>query len=98
MHVEYLFLISLIFLVSLIIILELMHVLMIKLWRRMPEDESKYWLWGIFYFNPEDKRIIVPKRIKWFGWTLNFANPISILFLAGILLLIILEIVFGHHH
>ncbi len=41
--------------------------------------DDKYWKWGMFYFNPEDKRIFPPKRIPWMGWTVNFANPISIL-------------------
>lgn len=31
--------------------------------------------WGLFYFNPEDPRVIVPKNIQWMGWTLNFARP-----------------------
>lgn len=52
--------------------------------------DSKNWKLGIFYFNKEDKRIFPPKRFKYFGWTVNFANPFSIL----VLLLIILLIVF----
>lgn len=40
---------------------------------RMRNDPTNY-KWGIFYFNPKDKRIIVPKRLKGMGWTLNFAN------------------------
>jgi uncharacterized membrane protein len=35
------------------------------------EDNYK---WGLFYFNPDDPRVIVPKRIPWMGWTLNFAR------------------------
>jgi len=31
--------------------------------------------WGLFYFNPDDTRVIVPKQIQWMGWTLNFARP-----------------------
>ena len=40
--------------------------------------DPKYWKRGIFYFNKNDKRIFSPKRIKQMGWTVNFANPISI--------------------
>ena len=40
---------------------------------RMIEDPANY-KWGIFYFNRKDRRIIVPKRLKMMGWTLNFAN------------------------
>ena len=40
---------------------------------RMIEDPANY-RWGIFYFNRNDRRIIVPKHLKMMGWTLNFAN------------------------
>jgi hypothetical protein len=30
------------------------------------------------YFCKEDPRVIVPKRIKWMGWTINFARPSAI--------------------
>ena len=45
---------------------------------------------GIFYYNKEDKRIFPPKRIEWMGFTVNFANPKSVLFSIGFLLLFIL--------
>jgi uncharacterized membrane protein len=51
---------------------------------RMENDPEKY-KWGIFYYNPEDTRILVPKRAKWMGWTLNFANLWSYVILAGII-------------
>ena len=44
---------------------------------------------GIFYFNKNDSRIIVPKINPQMGWTLNFANPYTYLLIAGIILLII---------
>lgn len=57
-------------------------------------DDPANWRMGVFYFNPKDKRIFPPKRIEGFGWTINFANPYSILALAGlIVLIIIVEIV-----
>ena len=37
--------------------------------------EPNNWKFGLFYFNPDDKRIFVPKRIESMGITLNFANP-----------------------
>jgi hypothetical protein len=40
------------------------------LWRS-PEN----WKWGGIYFCKEDPRVIVPKRQKWMGWTINFARP-----------------------
>ena len=48
----------------------------------------KYWKWGLFYFNKNDKRIFPPKRIKAMGFTINFANPISMIALVGIVLII----------
>jgi uncharacterized membrane protein len=45
--------------------------------------DPKNWKIGILYFNKEDRRIIVPKRINFLGWTLNFANPIVYVILIG---------------
>ena len=42
-----------------------------------PKKEINHYKFGIFYYNPNDGRIIVPKRIKYLGWTLNFANPLA---------------------
>jgi len=50
--------------------------------------DPKYWKWGIFYFNKNDKRIFPPKRIKQIGWTVNFANPISIFSLIALVAII----------
>lgn len=48
--------------------------------------DPKNWKLGIFYYNPDDKRILPPKRIEWMGWTVNFANPWSVaIFLAMLL-------------
>jgi len=51
-------------------------------------DVAEHWKLGVFYFNPDDARLFVPKRQPGFGWTLNHANPWSIavygmLFLGG---------------
>jgi uncharacterized membrane protein len=55
-----------------------------------PTDPSKFY-WGIFYFNREDKRLLPPKRVPFLGWTVNWANPYSVLllvaFIAGALLI-----------
>lgn len=47
-------------------------------WQKDPNN----WIWGIFYFNKQDKRIFVSKKIEWMGTTLNFANPKSFLALV----------------
>ncbi|WP_276135141.1 DUF5808 domain-containing protein [Polluticoccus soli] len=53
------------------------------------QDDSKYWKWGIFYYNPNDKRLLPPKRNPMFGWTVNFANPFSILLMIAIIAAIV---------
>jgi uncharacterized membrane protein len=44
-------------------------------WRNDPNN----WVWGIFYYNHEDPRIFPPKKIEEMGFTINFANPNSVL-------------------
>jgi uncharacterized membrane protein len=51
-------------------------------WHQDPDN----WKFGIFYYNKEDKRIFPPKRKAQFGWTVNFANPISILAILAIII------------
>jgi uncharacterized membrane protein len=53
-------------------------------------DDPANWKAGIFYYNPLDKRLFPPKRIEAGGWTVNFANPFSVIVLLGILLLTII--------
>ena len=40
-------------------------------------DRSNY-RWGGIYYCKADPRAIVPRRLKWMGWTVNFARPIAI--------------------
>jgi uncharacterized membrane protein len=47
------------------------------------------WKAGIFYFNPTDPRILVPKKNPIMGWTLNFASPYSYISLAAIILVLV---------
>jgi uncharacterized membrane protein len=53
----------------------------------MNEDN---WKFGIFYYNKDDKRLFPPKRNKFLGWTVNFANPYSILAMILVITLLIL--------
>ena len=52
-------------------------------------DDPNNWVWGVFYYNPADKRLLPPKRIAAMGWTVNFANPVSWLGFLGFLVVII---------
>ena len=49
-------------------------------------DDPNNWKLGVFYYNKLDRLILPPKRIKYFGWTVNFANPYSYFTLLGIVL------------
>ncbi|WP_367117854.1 DUF5808 domain-containing protein [uncultured Chryseobacterium sp.] len=40
--------------------------------------DPSHWKLGFFYFNKNDKRMFPPKRIG-LGWTVNFANPSSVI-------------------
>ena len=40
--------------------------------------DPRNYKWRLIYFCKEDPRVIVPRRIKWMGWTLNFARPSAI--------------------
>jgi uncharacterized membrane protein len=58
-------------------------------WSKDPNN----WIWGILYYNKEDKRLMPPKRIPFMGWTVNFANRNSVLLFVFIMLLVSLFIV-----
>ena len=57
------------------------------LWR----DPESWRLFGT-YVQPEDPRVIVPKRIRWTGWTLNFGHRLAVPVLVGISLLVSLPV------
>lgn len=41
-------------------------------------QRSGTWVLGVLYFDRRDPRIIVPKRYRSMGWTLNFARLLAI--------------------
>lgn len=47
-----------------------------------PIDDPLNYKWGVFYFNKNDIRTVVPKRSRALGWTFNFAQPGSYGFVA----------------
>ncbi len=47
------------------------------------------WKLGFFYFCRADQRMIVPKRFRSFGWTLNLARPLAVPFLGFIIALVL---------
>lgn len=55
-------------------------------WHKDPSN----WIWGVFYFNKEDKRFFPPKKNPLTGWTVNFANPYSIFALIALIILTVI--------
>lgn len=58
----------------------------------MNEDNENNWKFGIFYYNKDDKRLFPPKRNKFLGWTVNIANPYSVLAMLLAITLLILAV------
>jgi len=53
---------------------------------RWKSDPNNWKIGNLFYYNKEDKRLFVSKKIEWRGTTLNFANRKSALFMIITLL------------
>lgn len=81
-------------------------IVLVSLWmlrqRRARREVEPYdgtpdacWRAGIFYFNPSDRAIFVPKRFG-MGYSLNFARPVSWLVLAVLLLPILYFLSLAH--
>lgn len=51
-------------------------------WHKDPNN----WKWGIFYYNQKDPRGMVPKKVEWMGWTINFANTKAVVLFFGMIL------------
>jgi uncharacterized membrane protein len=59
-----------------------------------PLNDS-YWKAGMFYYNPDDPAIFVAKRVG-IGYTINFANKLAWIIMAGLLVLPLLPILLIH--
>ena len=57
-------------------------------WRDKAPGEAESWKWGVFYYNPDDDRIMLPKRTG-LGFTLNFARPGAIVLFMFALVVIL---------
>ena len=51
------------------------------------------WKWGIFYYNPGDERLFLPKKNPLMGLTVNFAKREAWIFTLLILLLPIVLVI-----
>lgn len=48
------------------------------------------YVFGIFYYNPKDKRVILPKLDRYRGYTINTGNIYTWLILLGVVVAILL--------
>lgn len=62
-------------------------------WKRQSPPNEDAWH-GIFYWNPADPSLFVPKRFG-IGYTLNFANPWCWVVLVGILTMVAVPVIFA---
>lgn len=53
------------------------------------KTNPEYYKWGLFYFNREDPKVLVPKVNRLMGWTLNFARPESYIIIGAFIFLMI---------
>ena len=60
-------------------------------WHKDPNN----WKWGCIYFKKEDQRLLLPKRIAWMGWTVNFANLKSVLLFIALLIFCLLIVLYA---
>ena len=58
-----------------------------KLWQ-----DSDHWSGGI-YFCKEDPRLVVRKRLKWTGWTINFGHKWSTASLVALIMFPVLVVI-----
>jgi hypothetical protein len=49
------------------------------------------WKWRVYYCKA-DPRAIVPRRLKWMGWTVNFARPSAILITLLLIALVVVPL------
>jgi uncharacterized membrane protein len=61
-------------------------------------DEDRHWLAGTIYFNRDDPRVLVPKKLGFgYGRNLNLARPVSWLVLLVPIVVVVL-IGFSQRH
>jgi uncharacterized membrane protein len=68
-----------------------------ELARAVDVTDPARWKAGLFYFNPSDAALLVPKR-SGLGYTFNMARPVAWVFIAAILAVAFLPLLFIHHH
>jgi hypothetical protein len=54
--------------------------------------DPRNWKWAGIYYCKADPRAIVPRRLKWMGWTLNAARPSAIPVLCFMIALLVVPL------
>jgi uncharacterized membrane protein len=57
------------------------------------ENDPNNWIWGMFYYNPKDKRLYFPKKTRELGWHTNYAHPDSVIILLLLLSVILIFVI-----
>ncbi|MDR6845614.1 hypothetical protein [Flavobacterium granuli] len=60
------------------------------------ENDPDNWIWGMFYYNPKDKRSYIPRKPKELGWHSNYADPDNIIIIAIIVAMIMILVLIKH--
>lgn len=55
------------------------------------QDDDRYWIGGMFYYNPDDPALWIEKRIG-IGWTVNLGNPWGKVFIISVVAIILVSI------
>lgn len=58
-----------------------------------PVDNIVNYKMGIIYWNPRDSRLMVPKRERSLGYTLNFAHKLNILIVLVLSALVVYTLI-----
>ena len=79
--------------ILIVAVLSLLALSLVPLFARgKARSGAEFWRGGVFYVNPDDPALFVPKRYG-IGYTLNFGNRWSWFVMALILLLVALPII-----
>ena len=82
--------------IGLMLVIGMLSIFLPPLQRRENTQSDRFWKFGVFYVNPADPAIFVPKRFG-IGYTLNFARPFSWLILALIFIAALAPLAFAIH-
>ncbi|GER86944.1 membrane protein [Dictyobacter vulcani] len=55
------------------------------------QDDDRYWIAGMFYYNPDDPALWIEKRMG-IGWTVNLGNPWGKVFIISVVAIILVSI------